>query len=220
LPSSDPSLSAAAQSQLQQLHQTGPAAVQPIHVYGHTYRPGQGDKLWLNLESRGKSYAAWAKKNPDAARQIGPPRHVNRMVNELHRTFEREGSPLAKFSKNFVVAGYLSGYDPRFIGAFAAEESAWGRAVPGNAPYNFWGWSVYTGSQSSGVTDPFRSPGTAFRYYGHQLHDHYGGARSVYSPIWRPYAADPNHAANIGGILRTYFHGNPNDIRFNRAMGL
>src|SRR5262249_26669679 len=125
--------------------------------------------------------------------------------------------PLARFAKNFVVAGKLSGYDPRFIAAFAAEESAWGRLTPGNAPYNFWGWSVYTGNQSSAVAHPFQHPGTAFRYFGHQLKLNYGGARSVFSPIWGPYAADPNHEANIAGILRR-LHGNPYNIRFKHAV--
>jgi hypothetical protein len=219
-PQGDPALQQSVRTTLQAINQspTRAGAPKPVHVDGKAYHPGDGDKLWLDLESKGRSYAAWAKKNPAAATTVGPPWRTDRMIRKLEGTFHREGSPLARFAPNFVVAGYLSGYDPRFIGAFAAEESAWGRAVPGNAPYNYWGWSVDTGQQSSGVAKPFASPGTAFRYFGEQLHQHYGGARSVYSPIWGPYAADPNHERNIASIMSTYFHGDPNNIRFWDAM--
>jgi flagellum-specific peptidoglycan hydrolase FlgJ len=141
-----------------------------------------------------------------------------RMANQIRKALERQGSPMAKFAKLFVRAGELSGYDPRFLAAFAAQESAWGRAVPGNAPYNFWGWSVYTGNQSSAVASPFQDPRSAFEYYGRELKKNYGGARSVHDPVWGPYAADPQHEAKIASILRNYFGGNPDDIRFQSAL--
>jgi flagellum-specific peptidoglycan hydrolase FlgJ len=116
--------------------------------------------------------------------------------------------------QGFIQAGRLSGYDPRFIAAFGAQESAWGQATPSNAPFNFWGWSVYTGRSSSAISNPFQNPKAAFRYYGQKLGENYGGARSVYDPVWSPYAADPQHEAKIANILKTYFGGNPMDIRF------
>lgn len=187
-------------------------------VDGHKYQRGEGDKLWLRLESKGRSYARWAKNHPDTARAIGRPRRIARMVRSLRHSFKEVGSPLARHASKFVVAGYLSGYDPRFIAAFAAQESGWGRSTPGNAPYNYWGWTVYTGNQSSAVTAPFKHAGTAFRYFGRQLGKHYGGAKSVYSNIWAPYAADPNHERVIASILRDNFGGNPNNIRFPRRL--
>lgn len=187
-------------------------------VDGHKYHRGEGDKLWLRLESKGRSYARWAKNHPEVARAIGRPRRIARMVRSLRHDFKEVGSPLARHASKFVVAGYLSGYDPRFIAAFAAQESGWGRSTPNNAPHNYWGWTVYTGNQSSAVTAPFKHADTAFRYFGRQLGKHYGGAKSVYSNIWAPYAADPNHERIIGTILRDNFGGNPNNIRFPRRL--
>jgi hypothetical protein len=227
----DNELTRSLQLRLQDVHQSerrrgarasaangGTTAVETVRVAGKTFKRGQGDRLWLHLESHGKSYRKWARRNPEEARLVGRPRRVYRMIRKVRRGFQRAHSPLAKYARHFVTAGYLSGYDPRFIAAFAAQESAWGRATPRNAPYNFWGWSVYTGNQSSAVTNPFKSPGRAFRYYGRQLRKNYGGARSVYSAIWAPYAADPNHERIIGSILKHYFHGTPRNIRFAAAM--
>lgn len=231
----DPSLARLLQTHRQQAHQTemparartaraaarpadGPTSTAPIRVRGKTYKPGQGDRLWLDLETRGHSYRKWARRNPALAKRIGRPRRVYRMIKSVRRSLNRVDSPLAKYAKNFVVAGKLSGYDPRFIASFAALESGWGRSTPSNAPYNFWGWTVYTGNQNSAVTSPFKKPGRAFRYFGRQLGKKYGGAKSAYSRIWAPYAADPSHEAKIASILRQYFGGNPNNIRFKAAL--
>ena len=138
-----------------------------------------------------------------------------RYARQVATGFRRAGHPeMAKYANLFVMAGRLSGYDPRFIAAFAAQESAWGQATPGNAPYNFWGWSVNTGQQHSSIASPFQNPKTAFEYYGKSLKERYGGASSVYSPTWSAYAADPAHESKIAGILSQYFQGNPQDIRY------
>jgi hypothetical protein len=212
-------------TRMQQLHQTENARAARVNggvttppetfvVGGKKYKRGEGDKLWLRLQSRGRSYRAWAKANPATARAIGPPKRVKKMIRSLRKNFKEVGSPLAKHAAKFVVAGYLSGYDPRFIAAFAAQESGWGRSTPANAPHNYWGWTVYTGNQSSAVTRPFKKASTAFRYFGRQLRENYGGARSVYSSIWAPYAADPNHERIIASILKNNFGGKPRNIKF------
>lgn len=136
-------------------------------------------------------------------------------ARQIAAGFRKAGhGDMAKYAKLFVLAGRLSGYDPRFIAAFAAQESAWGKATPGNAPFNFWGWSVYTGNQSSAVASPFQKPKSAFTYFGKSLKKRYGGAKTAFDPVWDPYAADPAHEQKIASILRTYFGGNPYDIRY------
>lgn len=136
-------------------------------------------------------------------------------AQQVRQGFIRAGAPrMAQYANLFVLAGRLSGYDPRFIAAFGAQESGFGRSTPANAPFNFWGWSVYTGRSSSAVSNPFQQPKSAFRYYGKKLGENYGGARTVFDPVWGPYAADPQHEQKIASILKTYFSGNPMDIRF------
>lgn len=138
-----------------------------------------------------------------------------RYIRQIQLGFRKAGRPeMAKYAKWFVVAGRISGYDPRFLAAFAAQESAWGRSTPANAPFNFWGWSVYTGKDSSAVSSPFQRPDTAFKYFGEQLKEKYGGAKSAFDQVWAPYAEDSTHEAQIASIYRNYFGGNPSDIRF------
>lgn len=201
--------------------QTAASAAQKGHIkwFGKRYAPGDADELWMDMALRGQSYEAWAQRWPQLAKFLGPVSSLARVEAEIKKTFQRVGSPLARYAHLFVLAGKLSGFDPRFIAAFAAQESGWGRSTPANAPHNYWGWSVYTGNQSSAISTPFQQPESAFRFYGKELGEsQYAGAKSVYDPKWAPYAADPTHEAQIASILSRQFGGNPNDIRFQAAL--
>ena len=124
-------------SRMQDLHQTENARARqrPIEgggtpvpprtwtVGGHKYKRGEGDKLWLRLAAHGHSYRKWAKHHPKTARAIGRPKRIMKTVRSIRRSFRSVDSPLAKHASKFVVAGYLSGYNPKFIAAFAALES-------------------------------------------------------------------------------------------------
>lgn len=142
-----------------------------------------------------------------------PPELRRKMEQGLRRALR--GTPLGKYVNLFMVAAEVSGFDARFLAGLAALESAWGRSTPGNAPFNFWGWSVNTGQQHSSIASPFQAADTAFRYFGKSFGRKYKGSNLFRD--FSPYAADPAWESKVASIVRR-MGGNPYDVRFAPAM--
>lgn len=167
--------------------------------------------------------AGGGSSTPQGQTQGGGPRgqggrFTPAQERKLRRALKKglRGTPLARYIDLFMVQAELSGFDPRFTAAIAAQESAWGRATPSNAPFNFWGWSVNTGQSSSSIASPFQNPETAFRYYGRNFGRNYKGSNLFTD--FGPYAADPSWEAKIASIMRR-MGGNPYDVRYGPARG-
>ena len=123
---------------------------------------------------------------------------------QIRRILKQHGDPQWRYAKDLAAASRISGRPWQLIAAIAQAESSGGRATPANAPYNYWGWSVYTGKQSSAITSPFRNPHTAYRFYAKGLRKNYSGGNSIYDPVWEKYAASPAWQGNVASFMKKY----------------
>jgi hypothetical protein len=145
------------------------------------------------------------------------PKLAAQYEKQIREFFLARGNPKAAAqARRFVMAGAISGFDPRFLAAIAEAESSGGQAVPGNAPYNWWGWSVNTGQQYSSVSGPFANPDTAFKYYAQHFGKAYRG-NDLFQDFG-PYAASGEWEGNVAAALKL-MGGNPHAVRWGPFQG-
>lgn len=121
-----------------------------------TFEPNRRGAPWLRFESNevAQVQTAAVTASPTALWEESPARQRVRAgsarlayvdvsgrfvtAEQIRRFLESQGSPMAKYAENIVLAGNRYGVDPRLIVAISGVESTFGKYC---SYYNAWGWN-------------------------------------------------------------------------------
>lgn len=122
---------------------------------------------------------------------------IDKRAKTLKSYLETNNSPLAPYTKNFIIEADKYRLDWRLVASISGVESTFGKQLPYNS-YNAWGWGIYGDN-----VHYFKSYDEAIHVISKGLRENYinkWGAKDVYQ-IGDYYAADPNWAGKVSYFM-------------------